>query len=134
MMDDIKKIQRIFDTQLFKSATDLFTDKWSKVNGKAIETFLEYFSNQWCKDGNNGWYEGYAPGLPSTTNALSRFMRKLKGIESNEEDEREKNESKRPRMETTQPSIELNYKLCGHCGIKMIKFRYWGCPNICGKN
>ncbi|CAF1059879.1 unnamed protein product [Brachionus calyciflorus] len=125
MMDDIKKIQILFDTQLFISVTDLFTDKWSKVNGKAIETFLVYFSNQWCKEGNN---VGNAPGLPSTTNALESIHEKIKmqsretrgvdtgakGIESDEEDERENNESKRPRLETIQPSIELNDKLCGH--------------------
>ncbi|CAF1139205.1 unnamed protein product [Brachionus calyciflorus] len=50
-------INYLLDTQLFPSA------KWTKVNGTAIEKFLEYFSDRWCKKGNNGWYEGFAPGI-----------------------------------------------------------------------
>ncbi|CAF1146241.1 unnamed protein product, partial [Brachionus calyciflorus] len=75
-----KRLIKIFEPELFPIALKLFQEKWSRVNSPAIKTFLEYFDNQWCKDGNNGWYEGFAPGLPSTSNSLESTHAQIKKI------------------------------------------------------
>jgi len=42
-----------------------------------VKLFVDYFTKQWL-DTLPGWYEGYAPGLPSTNNALEAKNRILK--------------------------------------------------------
>ena len=45
---------------------------------EGTQTFLDYFKHQWVER-NFGWYEGYAPEIPSTNNGLESFNRYVKG-------------------------------------------------------
>ena len=72
-----KQIQKIFDPQLFATSVKLFREKCNMVNSASIQTFLDYFESQWCAYAQNGWFEGYAPGLPSTSNALESVHEKI---------------------------------------------------------
>ena len=45
---------------------------------EGTQTFLDYFKHQWVER-NFGWYEGYAPEVPSTNNGLESFNRYVKG-------------------------------------------------------
>jgi hypothetical protein len=47
----------------------LFKSKWSALKNEATNEFLAYFKQEWIVQ-HPGWYEGYAPGVPSTNNAL----------------------------------------------------------------
>jgi len=38
---------------------------------------LDYFQKQWAEN-NNGWFEGYAPGLPSQSNSIEATHRVMK--------------------------------------------------------
>ena len=58
-------------------AVELFKAKWYKKNDPHISKFIDYFTKQWVECLPN-WYEGYAPGLPSTNNALEAKNRVLK--------------------------------------------------------
>ncbi|CAF0826598.1 unnamed protein product [Brachionus calyciflorus] len=78
ILDVIKQIQKIFDANLFPTAFKLFQEKWEKVTSSSIKTFIDYFKDQWCKEGQNGRYEGYAPGLPTTSNGLESLHDKIK--------------------------------------------------------
>ncbi|CAF0708145.1 unnamed protein product, partial [Brachionus calyciflorus] len=78
ILDDIKQIQKIFDENLFPTAIKLFQEKWEKVTSSSIKSFLDYFKDQWCQEGHNGWFEGYAHGLPSTSNGLESINDKIK--------------------------------------------------------
>ncbi|RNA44681.1 hypothetical protein BpHYR1_053709 [Brachionus plicatilis] len=79
---DVCEIQKIFDPTLFPKAIELFEDKWNKVNNSGVKNLLTYFNYEWGKN-NTGWYEGYARGLPSTTNSLesthAHIKKKMKG-------------------------------------------------------
>ena len=43
---------------------------WSKCENKEVNVFLDYFRDNWTIEGKNVWYEGYAMGLPTTSNSL----------------------------------------------------------------
>ena len=43
-----------------------------------INDFIEYFQSQWIDSAFSGWYESYASGLPSHTNALESTNEKIK--------------------------------------------------------
>jgi hypothetical protein len=75
---DICSIQVLFNKHQFDIALQLFFKKWKAKKDSNIDTFLAYFKQQWCSDGNNGWYEGYAEGYPSTTNALESIHKYMK--------------------------------------------------------
>jgi hypothetical protein len=75
--NDIHWLQLSESDKRFNEAYSLFKKKWSSKNDKSINEFLDYFDKQWIKT-LPGWYEGYAPGLPSTNNALQSFNSKIK--------------------------------------------------------
>ncbi|CAF1008423.1 unnamed protein product [Brachionus calyciflorus] len=80
---DIHDIQSIFREDLFQVAVNLFEAKWKKVNNPGVQNFMSYFKEQWTTEANMGWFEGYLPGLPSTSNALEslheKFKKEMKG-------------------------------------------------------
>ncbi len=77
IMADIYQIQKKPHPEAIQRAFELFDVKWRMKKSKhvkasemvAVNTFLDYFRDQWTVEGRNGWYEGYAPGIPSTSNA-----------------------------------------------------------------
>lgn len=78
ILDDIAKIQVIFDKAIFEKAIELFKKKWKGFKNRKVDEFLAYFTTQWCSDRNNGWFEGCAPGLPSHSNALESIHYRVK--------------------------------------------------------
>src|SRR6185312_3248873 len=66
---DISELQRSESDQIFQAGFALFDNKWRSKKHEDIDSFLDYFTQQWIYD-NKGWYEGFAPGKPSTDNAL----------------------------------------------------------------
>ena len=74
---DIYVLQLSESTDIFNTAYKLFKKKWSNEKNKAIDSFLNYFDNVWIEQ-HPGWYEGYAPGVPSTNNGLEATNEKVK--------------------------------------------------------
>ena len=70
--NDISKIQISSNKEIFSKAIEFFNQKWSEE-----VLFLDYFNKEWV-DELNGWYEGYAPGIPSTDNALEAVNLQVK--------------------------------------------------------
>lgn len=66
---DIRALQLCNDETTFGKASTLFLNKWRTDTAQNVTDCIDYFHSQWlAKD--NGWYEGYAPGFPSTNNAI----------------------------------------------------------------
>lgn len=76
-MSDVNILQSSESSEIFLKASELFKEKWLKKNDPHIAKFIEYFTKQWLET-LPSWYEGYAPGLPSTNNALEAKNRVLK--------------------------------------------------------
>lgn len=75
LLEDIRVMQVSSTECEFKSASALFLKKWSpNENTKA---FLAYFTDEYLKK-RSGWYEGIAPGFPSTNNGLESLNNKIK--------------------------------------------------------
>ncbi len=68
---DICSLQLSQSEAVFDAAYKLFKDKWLNVNSNKIPTkkFFDYFESEWIQK-HPGWYEGFAPGVPSTNNGL----------------------------------------------------------------
>lgn len=69
---DIEHIQKSENKVAFKEAIKMFSIKWSDESA-----FIDYFQKEWV-DKLDGWYEGYAPGMPSTNNGLKAFHLEVK--------------------------------------------------------
>ena len=77
IMQDINTLQLSESTEIFEAAYELFKDKWLHKTD-AIDNFINtYFEAEWIQK-HPGWYEGYAPGIPSTNNALESTNRVVK--------------------------------------------------------
>ena len=66
---DINALQLTSSNRLFEAAVKLFVEKWKRHINVSINSFLEYFQDEWV-DHHCGWYEGYLPDGPSTNNGL----------------------------------------------------------------
>lgn len=66
---DIQSLQTCSNETSFLKATELFFLKWRAKNDRQVNEFLEYFKNQWVLK-RSCWYEGAAPGYPSTNNGI----------------------------------------------------------------
>ena len=66
---DIYLLHMSESPEMFERAYDLFVAKWRAIANAVVDKFLDYFNQQWFEK-NSGWYEGFAPGIPSTNNAL----------------------------------------------------------------
>ena len=73
---DISILQLSPDENVFAMATKLFFAKWQSSNPQ-VSAFISYFRKEWIVE-NDGWYEGAAPGYPSTNNGLESTNRWLK--------------------------------------------------------
>lgn len=67
---DIYALQTCASTEHFEKASQLFLKKWrmTKTDDR-IRDFIDYFEKEWFLTLPN-WYEGAAPGFPSTNNGL----------------------------------------------------------------
>jgi hypothetical protein len=66
---DIYTLQLCESEEIFDAAYALFKRKWLNKS-KAVENFInDYFDKIWIQQ-HPGWYEGFAPGIPSTNNGL----------------------------------------------------------------
>ena len=74
---DIFKIQTLSSELLFQDAVKLFDLKYRRYKNETLNSFLKYFDDEWIKK-HPGWYEGYAIGMPSTTNGLESSHEKIK--------------------------------------------------------
>ena len=76
---DICTLQLSESELIFETAYLLFKEKWLKINSNKIQIkkFFEYFEGEWIVK-HPGWYEGYAPGVPSTNNGLESTNRVIK--------------------------------------------------------
>jgi hypothetical protein len=66
---DISTLQMAANREIFLKAVDLFFCKWKKYSDPRVVDFLTYFREQWIEK-NENWFEGAAPGYPSTNNGL----------------------------------------------------------------
>ena len=66
---DIHLIQLAHSSQAFQLMCSQFIKKWKSIKDKDINTFIAYMERSWIEK-NNNWFEGAAPGLPSSNNAL----------------------------------------------------------------
>ena len=75
MREEICKIQLSTNDVIFEKAKELYIKKYSKSTEPAIVTFLNYLKKTWFHQTQSGWYEGFLPGKPSTSNSLESFHR-----------------------------------------------------------
>lgn len=66
---DIAILQACLDEEMFRKASELFLKKWNAPADQQVTKFLAYFRAQWVVK-NNAWFEGAAPGQPSTNNGI----------------------------------------------------------------
>jgi hypothetical protein len=66
---DIYVLQLSESNEIFNCAYELFKKKWKQVKNMIVDQFMTYFDKIWIEQ-HPGWYEGYAPGVPGTNNAL----------------------------------------------------------------
>lgn len=71
---DLKKLQMAHSTEIFFKAKDLLLSKWTGEAKAALKKFYEF----WLHQDNCGWFEGLAPGFPSTNNGLEATNRYIK--------------------------------------------------------
>jgi hypothetical protein len=65
--------------QFSTAGIKLFMKKWKDNRNKEVQTFLDYFQMQWL-DSYSGWFESYAPGVPSTNNSLEAINYTVKAL------------------------------------------------------
>ena len=73
---DILDIQLSRNKKMFLKLTELFELKWLNKSN-SVDNFLLYFRKNWVLN-NNGWYEGYSIGDPSTSNAIESSHKYIK--------------------------------------------------------
>ena len=64
---DLKNIQMSHNTKTFEKLCALFIKKWKQLDDTNVNTFCDYLNDNWIEK-NEKWYEGAAPGYPSTNN------------------------------------------------------------------
>jgi hypothetical protein len=74
---DIYVLQLSESNEIFNCAYELFKKKWKQVKNQIVDQFMTYFDKIWILQ-RPGWYEGYAPGVPGTNNALESTNEKVK--------------------------------------------------------
>jgi hypothetical protein len=65
ILEDLSTVQYSRNEECFKLGFKLFKSKWDRK----FPEFLQYFEKEWIKQ-HSGWYEGFAPGIPSSNNAV----------------------------------------------------------------
>ena len=76
-VDTIYNLHNCPTVDSFKLASKLWLNKWKANEDAAVTSFVLHFEAQWLID-NSGWYQGIAPGHPTTNNALESFNAKIK--------------------------------------------------------
>jgi len=72
--DDIHILQECSSTLIFNGVVKLFLKKWQSKE----KDFVNYFKKQWLSKKRNGWYQGYAVGVPDHNNANEADNRYIK--------------------------------------------------------
>ena len=70
---DVCKLQLCPSKDMFIIASQHFISKW-----KCENKFTKYFKKQWLNDKRQGWYQGFAVGIPCENNALEGSNRYIK--------------------------------------------------------
>jgi hypothetical protein len=70
ILKDISVLQKCISTKHFQYACDLFFLKWQSKNNVSLNSFLDYFKNEWVLSSNNCWYEGACDRVPKQNNGL----------------------------------------------------------------
>lgn len=79
LVKDLYSLQSSFSQSKFDIGYKLFREKWEKVEGMT-KYFDDYFEDEWINSSNQGWFEGLAPGYPSTNNGLESTNNVIKTI------------------------------------------------------
>ena len=66
---DVDQLQLANSPGEFKLLCDSFLKKWKAKRMGDVNLFLTYFETNWIRQ-NSNWFEGAAPGYPSSNNAL----------------------------------------------------------------
>jgi hypothetical protein len=82
LMQDICSIQLADLYEMFLKIYNLFFEKWSHKNDSDVDTFIDYFYQQWIAK-NFNWFEGAYQGKTSTDNGLESNNKWIKEYTSN---------------------------------------------------
>ena len=74
LKEDILVLQECSTVQIFSTVSKLFVRKWELKEF----SFIKYFKKQWLSSKRNGWYQGYAFGIPDHNNANEADNRYIK--------------------------------------------------------
>ena len=66
---DIQTLQHCDNEGTFAKASELFLKWWKKDKDPQVRTFITHFEDEWLHKYPK-WFEGAAPGFPSTNNSL----------------------------------------------------------------
>ena len=69
---EIERRLRI-NEKIFSNSILLFLKKYESSPDEIIKKFVLDLKKGWFRDGFNSWYEGFLPGLPSTSNNIESF-------------------------------------------------------------
>jgi hypothetical protein len=77
---DIDRLQLCISQSVFESASKLFLEKWlDSEHSNSVHSYISYFKKQWLdSEWLDTWYEGYAPGYPSTSNSIESINSLIK--------------------------------------------------------
>ena len=71
---DLAVLQECNSRSNFDAASNLWCNKWSIKE----PDFTRYFTKQWLKESNRGWYQGFVNGVPDHNNAEEADNRYIK--------------------------------------------------------
>ena len=71
---DLAVLQECNSRSNFDAASNLWCNKWSIKE----PNFTQYFTKQWLKESNRGWYQGFVNGVPDHNNAEEADNRYIK--------------------------------------------------------
>lgn len=73
--NDLYHLQLVANENEFIVISKCFLTKWAKC--PHLSSFLSYFESEYLNQ-RFGWFEGYAPGFPSTNNSLEATNKTIK--------------------------------------------------------
>lgn len=74
MLADLNRVQLCPDENVFGVASNLFIEKWSKID----QNFTSYFNKQWLNENHKNWFHGAELLTPVTNNGLEATNNRFK--------------------------------------------------------
>jgi hypothetical protein len=71
--------RRYYCTNIFRSASKLFIDEWSKDADDDIQVFIQYFKSEYI-DNNSSWFESYNQPNDAGSTSNNKCNESINGV------------------------------------------------------